>query len=287
MDMDLRRGGWQPDVPDHRDYLVGHVAVQNLLRRLKPVSSSDALPSRVDWREYCAPPHDQGELPTSCAHACVALVQYFERRSTGRLIRPSRLFLHANAERLLDQPPDHAVSLRAALKAMVHFGAPPEEHWPYSPSTLAKEPPPFVYGFAQWFQKIRFLRLDARQHDGGQTLETVRSFLAAGFPCVLGYPVSTGVTREAEIPFPAVFDGIRTGMAALAVGYDDRVRILSDKGALLIRNSWGTDWGDAGCGWLPYRYVQERLAVDVWTVLRRSWLKSDEFRSPCPIAVTQ
>lgn len=280
MDIDLRRGGWQPDLPDHRDFLVHDVAVQNLFRRLKALPNDGSVPSRVDLREYCAPIQDQGELPTSCAHACVAMTQYFERRATGRLIRPSRLFLHANAERLLGQPQDHSVSLRAVLKAMVHFGAPPEEHWPYAASTLAQEPPPFAYGFARWFQKIRFVRLDARDRSGGQTLEAIRSFLAAGFPSVLGYPVSTSVTREAEIPFPAVFDGIRTGMAALAVGYDDNVRILSEKGALLIRNSWGTAWGDSGCGWLPYRYVQQRLAIDVWTLLKRSWLTSDEFRRP-------
>lgn len=279
MDIDLRKGGWQPGIPDHRDYLVEHAAVQKLLRRLKPASDA-ATPSRVDWREYCAPAQDQGELPTSCAHACLAMVQYFERRSTGRLLRPSRLCIHANAERLMGQPADHSVCLRATLKAIVRFGAPPEEHWPYSPATLAKEPPPFIYGFSRRFAKIRFVRLDTRLHSGDKTLDAIRSFLAAGFSCVLGYPVSTGVTQEAEIPFPAVFDGIRTGMAALAVGYDDNVRVLSDKGAVLIRNSWGTDWGDAGCGWLPYRYVRERLAIDVWTLLKRSWLDSGEFRLP-------
>jgi C1A family cysteine protease len=280
MDIEHRKGGWQPDLPDHRDYLVSHDAVQDLLRRLKPPSTAAAAPFQVDWREYCPPVQDQGSLPTSCVHACVALVQYFERRSTGRLLRPSRLFIHSNAERLLGQPPDHSVSLRAVLKALVCFGGPPEEYWPYNPDALAERPLPFTYGFTGPFSKIRFLRVDARQHDGEQILEETKSFLAAGFPCVLGFPVSTGVSQEAEIPFPAVFDGIRTGTAALAVGYDDNARVLSDRGALLIRNSWGTDWGDRGYGWLPYRYLRERLALDVWTLLKRSWLRSGEFRRP-------
>ncbi len=49
---------------------------------------------------------------------------------------------------------------------------------------------------------------------------------------------------------------------SLAVGYDDKMKIkntgsggVETTGALLIRNSWGTGWGDAGYGWLPYEYV--------------------------------
>jgi len=95
-----------------------------------------------------------------------------------------------------------------------------------------------------------------------------------------GLPVTTAVGRDADIPFPAVFDRIRTGIAVVAVGYDDGMRVLSDKGAFLVRNCWGVDWGNHGYGWLPYAYVRERMAVDLWTLLKRSWLKSGEFRRP-------
>jgi C1A family cysteine protease len=66
----------------------------------------------------------------------------------------------------------------------------------------------------------------------------------------------------------------------VAVGYDDSRRIRSDKGALLVRNSWGPDWGEAGYGWLPYSYVKRRLAMDFWTVLKPAWLRSGEFELP-------
>jgi C1A family cysteine protease len=64
------------------------------------------------------------------------------------------------------------------------------------------------------------------------------------------------------------------GQAVIAVGYDDRVTIGTQQGALLIRSSWGHDWGDEGHGWLPYAFTETRLAADFWTVFRKDWLEA-------------
>jgi C1A family cysteine protease len=105
--------------------------------------------------------------------------------------------------------------------------------------------------------------------------------LAAGFVCVLGFPLSNATVERGEIPFPTFSDSIRDGQAAAVVGYDDNRRIRSDKGALSILGGRGPDWGDGGYGWLPYAFVRQRLAVDLWTVMKRDWLRSGEFLSPC------
>jgi C1A family cysteine protease len=58
-----------------------------------------------------------------------------------------------------------------------------------------------------------------------------------------------GVAKTGRIPSPKSTDRLQGTHAVVAVGYDD------DEQRLIIRNSWGVGWGDAGHAWLPYDYV--------------------------------
>ncbi len=65
--------------------------------------------------------------------------------------------------------------------------------------------------------------------------------------------------------------------ALVAAGYDDNKPINGTKGALLIRNSWGLDWGQDGYAWLSYDYITKGLAKDWWTVLQADWVDTGVF----------
>jgi C1A family cysteine protease len=281
----VRNYSCTPDPADHRDYSIDHPTVISMMRKSKSaVYAHSKIPNRVDWREFCGPIEDEQGLGTSAAHACVALIQHLERRSSGQLLQLSRLFLHYTARRMHGNMSCSDLPLRTVFKAAVRCGIPPEKYWPYDASYFECEPDGFAYTFQQDFRSLRYVRLDDRRSTGSEVLPRLQSFLTAGFPVAFGFPVLNSVRDDPDISYPKGTDTILGRHAVTAVGYDSQRRIGSDKGALLIRNSWGSDWGNRGYGWLPYSYVTGRLAVDFWTLLKPSWLRSGEFASPGVIA---
>jgi C1A family cysteine protease len=269
---------WHPDLADIRDYRLDQPRVSAAYgsKHLSPKLTQ--LPDEVDWREYCGPVEDEGDLPTSTVHACVAMVQQFERRASGRLLRLSRLFLHWTGSLAAGVASGGRQSFRSAFKAINRCGLPGEELWPYAGDVYGREPSVSAFGMAHRFRGLRYVRLGSV--DGNSTLQELRTFLAAGFTFVLGFPVCSGIADDAWIPFPTSIDTVMGGHAVSVVGYNDRLRIRSNRGALLFRNCWGPHWGDQGFGWLPYQYVTQGLATDFWTLLKPAWIRSGEFSSP-------
>jgi C1A family cysteine protease len=294
------RMGWLPDYPDIRDYTIEKDevdpkfvalgekdSIKEMLIKigLKETASYNS-PDVIDLRRWCSPIEDQGSIGSCTAQAGVGLIEYFERRTYNKHVDASRLFLYKTTRNLLNWTGDTGAYLRTTMGAIRLFGVPPEKYWPYNINKYDVEPDSFCYSFAQNYQAIQYYRLDTYSVTKDVLLTRIKRYLAHGVPSMFGFTVFSSISQadnDGKIPFPDSGNEVLGGHAVMAVGYDDKLKIENTSngnkttGAILIRNSWGRQWGNRGYGWLPYKYVLKGLAQDWWSILKNEWIDTGKF----------
>lgn len=301
--------GWLPPYLDRRDYTVEHPKIAEIIEKLdytpevhkkaqtleyseteEPAPQFLFVPNKADLRKWCSPIENQGGLGSCSAHAAAGIVEYYEKKAFNKYIDGSRLFIYKTTRNLLGWVGDTGAFVRTTMGALRLCGCPPEKYWPYTDQKpdFDEEPTPFVYSLAEDYEAIKYFAHDpiGGNVTPGALLRRLRFWIARGIPAMFGFYGfdSFGQSRQTgEIPFPCQNERVRWGHAVVAVGYDDNKIIKNNlcdtetKGALLIRNSWSTGWGDNGYGWLPYEYVRQRYALDFWSLISMEWVDTGEF----------
>ena len=250
MPRDIRRYGWIPDLPDHRDELFS-----------APVTALLALPPRMDLRPQCPPVYDQGQLGSCTANSIGAAMEFEQmKQKLANVFVPSRLFIYYN-ERVMERTvaSDSGAQIRDGIKSVAKQGACPESEWPYVIARFKTRPRKSCYVEALRHRVVLYQRLIP-------TLNQLRGCLATGYPFVFGFTVYEGfespkVAQTGHASMPKPQERALGGHAVMAVGYDD------PKQWFLLRNSWGPEWGMKGYFTLPYAYVTgPEIAADFWTI---------------------
>jgi C1A family cysteine protease len=294
MDEIMMKGmGWRRDLPDLRDLTLNiekkkNEGIKDMVKTIGIAEpAADVIPPSVDLRKWCPAVMDQAQLGSCTANAAAGMLGYFENKAFGKYIDPSRLFIYKATRNLMKETGDTGAYLRTVMGALVLFGAPPEEYWPYTDKApdFDVEPTAFCYSFAENYKSINYLRLDPSGTPKDTLLNTIKTNLVAGLPSIFGFTVYNSIyqAKGGEIPIPCNGEKVVGGHAIVAVGYDDKKTVKSlncdntSTGAILIRNSWSAKWGDGGYGWLPYDYVLKGLATDWWTLIKAEWVETGQF----------
>jgi C1A family cysteine protease len=240
--------GWVPDRPDQRDKLYSAIA-----------APPKKLPVKVDLRATCSPVENQGQLGSCTANALVGNLEFLQRKAGHAVTDLSRLFIYYN-ERALEGTvsEDSGAMIRDGVKSLNQLGVCPEKKWPYNIAKFATKPSAACYKQAADHEITSYHRIIG--------LQQMRQCLAEGYPFVFGFSVyesfeSQAVAQTGVVNMPKPAEKQLGGHAVCAVGYDDSAK------RVIVRNSWGADWGMDGYFTMPYDYVSNgNLADDFWTI---------------------
>jgi len=196
------------------------------------------LPEVVDYRPDMFPVRDQGDQGSCAAMAGSAMKELQEVEDFGIKDYMSPQFIYNNRE-----GEDEGMYMRDLMKILQEKGDCFEALYPYG-STFA--PSAKVYENA-----VNFV---IKNYAAVESIDELKTALYLNGPCVIAVPVYNFTTRMWYQYSRDVFLG---GHAMCVVGYN--------KEGFIIRNSWGSSWGDYGYCIFPY--ADWGLQWEVWTTI--------------------
>ncbi|MFL0194510.1 C1 family peptidase [Clostridium sp. WILCCON 0269] len=227
----------------------------------KSIKQSSNLPPKIDFRSKCSPIVDQGQLGSCTANAIASgLGEYLQNVKLNKVTPLSRLYLYwweRFVEGSVDE--DSGAEIRDGMKILQQLGCSPELDCPYDINEFTKEPDAKAI--------IGGIDFKIAEYNRVKDLIGVKTVLAEKLPVVVGIQVyesfeSDEAAKTGIIPMPNPNrEQLLGGHAVLAVGYDDT------KKQVIMRNSWGSQWGDEGYFYLPYEYFnyENGYVMDMWT----------------------
>jgi C1A family cysteine protease len=201
------------------------------------------LPSSVDYRNCLKPCRNQGQRPTCVAFATSAAVEYQWYKNTQDNSYISPEFIYESRDNT-----DDGMSIYNALTIIKTNGNVTESKFPYL-SKDARSIPSSITTLAEQYKIDSFYQIS--------NLNELKQSLVTDGVCIVLFPVYSAAsttfwlkneTTDTEITYHGIS----------IVGYDDKQQ------QFIVRNSWGTDWGQDGYTFWPY--TQFSSALELWGI---------------------
>jgi C1A family cysteine protease len=243
--------GWIRDGKDVRDKMNPPIYLK----------LNNVIKKSVDLRRHFSEVEDQKTIGSCTACAAAGIVEYYEKVNFNNFTELSRLFTYKTSRNLLGITDDGGSTIRATMGALNIFGSCPERFCKYDVKNVNKEPSAFQYSLGQRTKSIDYYRVS--------TLDDIKLSLSNSIPVIFGFNVYENYTEADEDGiFPMPYGDIVGGHAIVAIGYTNS--------NLIIRNSWGTLWGDKGYGYIPFEYLTND-ADDFWCLVKKDYVNIDSY----------
>ena len=236
-----------PSKHQEQDWLFGNAVEAGVV-------AAAALPATRDLREPWWAIGDQGSTGACVGWATADSVLRWLFVKAGRLDKKERLSMRfiwmaaKETDEFAARPTtfieDDGTSLKAALDIARRYGAVVDEFLPFKTGKLYPNPANTFYALAAQRKIASYFNL-------GKNLADWRAWLANKGPLLTRLDVDATWDNAPKThgnldkSLPAT---VRGGHAVAIVGYTpDR---------FIVRNSWGTSWGDAGYAYASFGYAQ-------------------------------
>lgn len=221
----------------------------------------DDLPETLDIEHLLPPVFNQGEIGSCVWNADVAVLMAAMKKQGVEPKTLSRLFGYWVTRRFEGNNKDEGCVIRNSFKVAKHIGTCEESFWPYAPAKVFECPPFGAFMDARKHQALRYFRVDWSR------VEEVQGVLALNFPIVFGtrlYSSFNDVGANGIVSVPdEKSERVIGGHAMVLCGY----KRIDGQLYFKVRNSWGSEWGDNGCCWIPESVVTSpSLSDDYWAV---------------------
>lgn len=246
------------DVEDKRDFKLTASPQKSYL-------VENSIVQIVDHSSQMSPVKDQGELGSCVAFSIAALKEWQEKkeyvfekyvlgkekeRDYDKEYDFSEQWIYYNAKKLDPWPNEEGTSIRFGMKVLHKVGVPVEDGWQYNDLDRG-HPEKWAHLVARWNKIKAYYRI--------QTLNELKHALIDS-PVVMGFEIFEEIFdpgKSGIIPLPRNIRESWGGHCVCAVGFDDTRKLIK------FKNSWSTEWGNNGYGYIPYEYI-ERFGWDAW-----------------------
>jgi papain like protease len=231
----------------------------------------------------CGPPLITPAIPirnqqfrgTCVAHAVVAALEYW-LNSSGSYQDMSEQFLYWNCKNNDGAPTQPGTWIRVAAPLVQRDGVCPEAVWPYNPNPIpgneAQNPVPMgAQRQALPYRVPVVTALPATSISDYKTALASQRWVPFSIPVYNSWYQSSQVRLTGDITNPIPGETRVGGHAMCIVGCIDQPdRPELGGGRFILRNSWGTGWGQtspygSGYGTIPYIYIQ-RFGMEAYTL---------------------
>jgi C1A family cysteine protease len=198
---------------------------------------------------------DQSSLGDCVANA----FSYCVSKQTNKNVNLSRLFLYAICRCIdytsLDQ--DAGTTIRTACKSISKYGVCKEQLYPYIISAFSNLPPLNIFNNSKKFKQFTYTFINQDLVSIKNSLHTYNNPIVFGFMVFSSF-MTNEVASTGKAPMPDInTETLEGGHCMVLVGYNDVTQMFT------CANSWGTNWGNKGYCYIPYKYLLDRnLAND-------------------------